>query len=146
MELIQEFSLSKKVANQSFIMGSIMLLGGVMLFFLLGNLTLIGLGIFLLVIGGLNQNLKIVKVYPQYLEIKLGVIASKKFVKYDQITQFKIANKLLLIHYNNDEKKPKKVKIATRALAQEDIITLNEVLLKKTDLDASNSLITTVIK
>lgn len=146
MDLIQEFSLSKKVANQSFIMGGIMILGGTMLFLLVGNLSLIGLGILLLVIGALNQNLKIIKIYPQYLEVKLGIVAPKKFIKYDQITQFNATKKMLEIHYNVEESKSKKVKMAVKALEKRDIVALNNVLLENTSLEASNSLILTELK
>ena len=139
MELIQEFSLRKQLANQNLIMGGIIVLISIIMFFLIGNLMMIGPGILLLVIGGLNQNLKVVKVYPEYLEIKLGVLASKKFIRYNQITQFKAVNKILEIHYNTDEGKSKKVRIAKRALEQEDIVAINNFLSEHTDLDSNNS-------
>ncbi|SHI58811.1 hypothetical protein [Aquimarina spongiae] len=139
MELIQEFSLRKQLANQNLIMGGIIVLISIIMFFLIGNLMMIGPGILLLVIGGLNQNLKVVKVYPEYLEVKLGVLASKKFIRYNQITQFKAVNKILEIHYNTDEGKSKKVRIAKRALEQEDIIAINNFLSEHTDLDSNNS-------
>lgn len=139
MELIQEFSLRKQLANQNLIMGGIIVLISIIMFFLIGNLMMIGPGILLLVIGGLNQNLKVVKVYPEYLEVKLGVLASKKFIRYNQITQFKAVNKILEIHYNTDEGKSKKVRIAKRALEQEDIVAINNFLSEHTDLDSNNS-------
>ena len=139
MELIQEFSLRKQLANQNLIMGGIIVLISIIMFFLIGNLMMIGPGILLLVIGGLNQNLKVVKVYPEYLEVKLGVLAPKKFIRYNQITQFKAVNKILEIHYNTDEGKSKKVRIAKRALEQEDIIAINNFLSEHTELDSNNS-------
>ncbi|WP_271784003.1 hypothetical protein [Aquimarina algiphila] len=143
MEPIKEFTLSKKMGNQSLYMGGVALAMGLVLLVLAGNGTLIGFGILFMIIGATNRNLKIVKLYPQYLEIKLGIIAPKKLMKYDQITSFSVVKKTLELHYNTQENKSKKVKILVKALEKDDLLELDKVLQEKTDLEASNTFILT---
>ncbi|TPN85099.1 hypothetical protein [Aquimarina algicola] len=145
MESIKELSLSKKVANQPFITAGIIAAIGIILFILTGRITFFGIGALLVIIGILNQNLKVVKIFPKYIEVKLGVIASKKFIRYDQITQFNATKKTLEIQYNTEQNKSKKVKIAVRALENEDILALDNILQENTDLGVSNSLIQKIV-
>ncbi|TSE06229.1 hypothetical protein [Aquimarina algiphila] len=146
MEPIKEFTLSKKMGNQSLYMGGVALAMGLVLLVLAGNGTLIGFGILFMIIGATNRNLKIVKLYPQYLEIKLGIIAPKKLMKYDQITSFSIVKKTLELHYNTQENKSKKVKILVKALEKDDLLELDKVLQEKTDLEATNTFILTDVE
>ncbi|WP_282087722.1 hypothetical protein [Aquimarina algiphila] len=146
MEPIKEFTLSKKMGNQSLYMGGVALAMGLVLLILAGNGTLIGFGILFMIIGATNRNLKIVKLYPQYLEIKLGIIAPKKLMKYDQITSFSVVKKTLELHYNTQENKSKKVKILVKALEKDDLLELDKVLQEKTDLEASNTFILTDVE
>ncbi|WP_271766373.1 hypothetical protein [Aquimarina algiphila] len=146
MEPIKEFTLSKKMGNQSLYMGGVALAMGLVLLVLAGNGTLIGFGILFMIIGATNRNLKIVKLYPQYLEIKLGIIAPKKLMKYDQITSFSVVKKTLELHYNTQENKSKKVKILVKALEKDDLLELDKVLQEKTDLEASNTFILTDVE
>ncbi|WP_109436915.1 hypothetical protein [Aquimarina sp. AU119] len=146
MESIKEFTLSKKMGNQSLYMGGVALAMGLVLLVLAGNGTLIGFGILFMIIGATNRNLKIVKLYPQYLEIKLGIIAPKKLMKYDQITSFSVVKKTLELHYNTQENKSKKVKILVKALEKDDLLELDKVLQEKTDLEASNTFILTDVE
>ncbi|MFL1895835.1 hypothetical protein ACJRPK_09035 [Aquimarina sp. 2-A2] len=141
MEPIKELTLNKKMANQYLIMGGVALLVGMILFALAGNGMLIGFGILFMIMGGLNKNLKVVTIHNQYLEIKLGIIASKKLIKYNQITSFSIVKKVLELHYIDEANKPKKVRIQVKALEKEDITALDKVLHEKTDLEGTNSLI-----
>ncbi|WP_282080242.1 hypothetical protein [Aquimarina algiphila] len=146
MEPIKEFTLSKKMGNQSLYMGGVALAMGLVLLVLAGNGTLIGFGILFMIIGATNRNLKIVKLYPQYLEIKLGIIAPKKLMKYDQITSFSVVKKTLELHYNTQENKSKKVKILVKALEKDDLLELDKVLQEKTDLEATNTFILTDVE
>ncbi|WP_103864077.1 hypothetical protein [Aquimarina sp. I32.4] len=146
MEPTKEFFLSKKIANQNFYMGITALIIGVIFLFLIGNATLFGIGILFTTMGILNKNLKIIKLYPQYLEIKLGIIASKKLIKYDQIVGFSAENKKMIINYNTENNGSKKVKFLVKALEKEAIIELDNELKQKTDLDTIHTFIQTDTK
>ncbi|MBW1295725.1 hypothetical protein [Aquimarina litoralis] len=141
MKALQEISLRKKIINQNLIVAFIMLASGFIFFAVTGFSMLIGIGVLYLIIAVLNNNLKIVKVYESYLEIKLGAIASKKFIKFENIKKFNTVNKFLEIHYHDEENKLKKVRIATKVLEEEDIEAINVILIEKTNLDASNDLV-----
>lgn len=146
MESTKDFFLSKKLANQYLYMGVTALVIGVIFLVLIGNVTLLGIGILFTIIGVLNQNLKIIKLYPQYLEVKLGVIASKKLIKYDQITGFSVEKKMMMLYYNNEKNEPKKVKFHSKAFEKEDIIELDQELKTKTDLEPIHTFIQTDIE
>ncbi|GGX14822.1 hypothetical protein [Aquimarina muelleri] len=146
MESTKDFFLSKKVANQYLYMGVTALVIGVIFLVLIGNVTLLGIGILFTIMGVLNQSLKIIKLYPQYLEVKLGVIASKKLIKYDQITGFSVEKKMMILHYNNEKNEPKKVKFHIKAFEKEDIIELDQELKQKTDLEPIHTFIQTGIE
>ncbi|WP_108869889.1 hypothetical protein [Aquimarina aquimarini] len=146
MKPTKEFFLSKKIANQNFYMGITALVIGVIFLFLIGNATLFGIGILFTTMGILNKNLKIIKLYPQYLEIKLGIIASKKLIKYDQIVGFSAENKKMIINYNTENNGSKKVKFLVKALEKEAIIELDNELKQKTDLEAIHTFIQTDTK
>ncbi len=146
MESTKDFFLSKKLANQYLYMGVTALVIGIIFLVLIGNVTLLGIGILFTIIGVLNQNLKIIKLYPQYLEVKLGVIASKKLIKYDQITGFSVEKKMMMLHYNNEKNEPKKVKFHSKAFEKEDIIELDQELKRKTDLEPIHTFIQTDIE
>ncbi|WP_438712502.1 hypothetical protein ACSTS3_09275 [Aquimarina muelleri] len=146
MESTKDFFLSKKVANQYLYMGVTALVIGVIFLVLIGNVTLLGIGILFTIMGVLNQSLKIIKLYPQYLEVKLGVIASKKLIKYDQITGFSVEKKMMILHYNNEKNEPKKVKFHSKAFEKKDIIELDQELKQKTDLEPIHTFIQTGIE
>ncbi|WP_103070480.1 hypothetical protein [Aquimarina sediminis] len=141
MEPLKELYLSKKMANQYLYMGVAALVLGLLALVSIGNGTLLGLGTLFTTMGMLNRNLKIVKIYSQYLEIKLGIIASKKLMKYDQITSFSIDKKAILIQYKTEKNESKKVKFLIKALEKEDLLELDKILQDKTDLDASNTIV-----
>lgn len=146
MEPTKDFFLNKKLADQYLYVGITALVLGSIFLVLIGNATLLGIGILFTIIGVLNQSLKIVKLYPQYLEVKLGVIASKKLIKHDQITGFSVEKKTMILNYNNEKNKPKKVKFHTKAFKEEDIIELDQELKQKTDLEPIHTFIQTDIE
>ncbi|WP_378172181.1 hypothetical protein [Aquimarina sp. SS2-1] len=143
MKPLQELSISQKAINHNFLMAGFMLIMGILMVVTSGFFTLIGFAILFFIIAAVNSNIKIVKIYDDFLEIKLGAIASKKFIKYNQITKFNKTSKFLEIHCRDEQDRYKKVKIPAKVLEEEDIQELNDVLMQKTNLEESNYFVST---
>ena len=137
MEAIQEFTASEKTINRTFYMGIFMIVAGIALFFLTGFSILVGLGILYIIMGAISKNRKIIILYPDHLEIKLAPLASKKLLKYDQITNFYTSKRNLELQY--DPKK--KIKIPVELLEKDNLHEFDRILQEKTSLADSNSLI-----
>ncbi|WP_103070483.1 hypothetical protein [Aquimarina sediminis] len=140
METITEIKQSKKTTSLPIIAGGVFIIIGLISITLRDNGMYIGIGIFSLVGGLLNKNLKILKLYPQYLQVQLSVVRPKNLIKYEQITSFSIVSKNIIILYKTDSNEPKAIKIRIKALEKEDLLKLNKVLQEKTKLGDINTL------
>lgn len=138
MEVLKEYKLNEKQVKQSFIIGIVTLILGVLMFIFIGNLILIPIGILNIVIGVLNKNLKIVQIFPDHFEIQRGVIASKKLIKYKNLISFKRSKRFLEFNYSSNEDGKKSVKLHLNALTEKDIQEICNVLKDKTDLGDEN--------
>lgn len=99
---------------------------------------LIGIGILNLVIGVLNKRLKVVQIFPDHFEIQKGVIASKKLIKYNQLTGFTRSKKALEINYSTNDRRKEILKLHVNSLEEEDIQEISNTLKEKTNLGDEN--------
>lgn len=138
MEPVKDYNLKEKQIKQLFIIGAIAIILGLLIAVLTGGFMLIGIGILNLVIGVLNKRLKIVQIFPDHFEIQKGVIASKKLIKYNQLTGFTRSKKDLEINYTTNEGREEIIKMHINALEKEDIQEISNTLKEKTNLGDEN--------
>ena len=84
--------------------------------------------ILMMVKGGSNKNLKVVKAYPQYIIVQLQAVSPQVFIKYKDITEIESAEKNVKIHYKNENGKDKRIKIPQHVLPKEDLRELFQFL------------------
>lgn len=138
MEPVKDYNLKEKQIKQLFIIGAIAIILGLLIAVLTGGFMLIGIGILNLVIGVLNKRLKIVQIFPDHFEIQKGVIASKKLIKYNQLTGFTRSKKDLEINYTTNEGREEIIKMHINALEEEDIQEISNTLKEETNLGDEN--------
>lgn len=104
-------------ANMYLFLGSILLL--VSLFF--GLIAQTGLGLLFIVLGMVDKNRAIFKLFDEHLEFKPGAIASVQMIRYNHIENIELVKKKIIISLKPGTAKKQKIKIATQILEKEDV-------------------------
>ncbi|MDM8162073.1 hypothetical protein QUH73_19805 [Labilibaculum sp. K2S] len=130
MEAIKVIKPSKKFVNQQFLIGGIMLVGGI-LAIANGIPYLLGMSILVLGMAFSHQNRKMIQLFEQNMEIKFAPLASAKFIKYgDIIKTEKVSDKKIFVHYK-DGSKTTKLRIPVHMIEQDDLSKFLEVVNNK---------------
>jgi len=99
----------KKQINQQLIIGIVLCFVGIAGLFVSGNIPLLsGLGLLLIVLSLTFKNKDVIKVYDDYMEMKLALLAPQHFVKFSEITSVDLSKpKALFFSYKKDGKEKK---------------------------------------
>jgi len=123
MEPIKTFKVNKKLQQQGYLIGVVLIL-----FFFIGVvimkkviLFLLILGIFRLVIAGLQGNHTVVKVFSRHFEIQKRFIGPRKKIKNLNLISVKMENKKLMIKYMDDNEVEKSLKLLKTTLNEENM-------------------------
>ncbi|QKX06249.1 hypothetical protein HN014_15465 [Aquimarina sp. TRL1] len=144
MNPVKQYFLKKKLTNQQAILGVVALVLGTGIFMLSGQPSLIGLATLFLVMSFANKSLKVVQVFPKYIEFKKGLIASKTMIPYDTIKSVLIEKKVFIIYYKTNNNKEKKFKFHKVLLEDKDLKEVISLLQENIPQSEKNQIENTV--
>ncbi len=120
METIKVFKPCEKYVKQQFVIGSIMLVAGVIAL-MIGYVYLLGLAILTLVLASIQKNRDMVKLFEKNMEVKFAPLGATKFLKYTDIKEIEtVSEKKIILHYN-DEVKEKRLRVPIQLFDKDDL-------------------------
>lgn len=101
-------------------LGYILLVAAVLLIFT-GRVELLALAALFLGMTYYQKDKDIIKIENDHLEIKIGALASTRFIRFNDITSVESASpKKIILHYKEDSK-PKKIRIPVHMIEQAEL-------------------------
>ena len=99
MEAIKIYKVKDSQSNLMMILGSLMLLVGIISGVLTGHFTQIGFGILFLVLGAMQKGKELVKFNTEYMELKPAPLAATQLIRYTEIDKIEeITDKKIFLH------------------------------------------------
>lgn len=122
----------KKQINQQLIVGIALCFVGIAGLFVAGNIpSLSGLGLLFIALSLMSKNKDVIKVYNDYMEMKLALLAPQHFVKFSEITSVDLSKpKALFFCYKKDGKE-KKIRLNKQFFNEDDYNYLARLLADK---------------
>ncbi|MTI27231.1 hypothetical protein [Fulvivirga kasyanovii] len=111
---------SKAFTKKQTTLGYILLVAAALLIFT-GRIELLALAALFLGMTYYQKDKDIIKIENDHLEIKIGALASTRFIKFKDITSIEAASpKKVILHYKEDSK-PKKLRIPVHMIEQTEL-------------------------
>lgn len=110
MEEIKSYKMRKSEVNLSIVGGGSLGLLTLVLFLSTGMInfaTLFGVSVLFLVIGLINNNRKVVKIYESHMEIKLAPASKLHLIKYENLLRIENHKRRKKLYYNDHGKERK---------------------------------------
>ena len=128
MELQKSYNLKKSQSILSFMLGGFMTITGLITGLFFGDFNMVSFGLFLLIMGVLQHNVTMIKLYVNYLEVKPTPLSRIKRLKIKDIQEIEEINSKKIYLYCIVNGKRKKVRLPVIMLTDEDGISfLNEL-------------------
>nr|WP_319400865.1 hypothetical protein [uncultured Carboxylicivirga sp.] len=122
----------KKQINQQLIIGIVLCFVGFAGLFVAGNIPSIsGLGLLFIVMSLTSKNKDVIKVYDDYMEMKLALLAPQHFVKFSDITSVDLSKPKALFFFYKRDGKEKKIRLNKQFFNEDDFNYLTELLADK---------------
>ncbi|TAJ11443.1 hypothetical protein DMA11_16775 [Marinilabiliaceae bacterium JC017] len=134
MNCMQSFKVKKSQTNSMISMGFVTVVIGIVMGISIGNYMFIGFGLFYLIIGLLQVDKEIIKLYANYLEIKAAPAARTVLVKYEDVRQIEVKSAKKIFMHCEINGESKRVRLPMTLLTNEDQGEFMESLRAKTQL------------
>lgn len=134
---LRSIKTSEKRVSQQTISGVIFFAAGIIGTLMGAPVGAVGaLGLLNIIIGQMQKDKPIVSVYDDYIETKLALFLSLKFIRFSQITRIDHSRKKVLQVFYQDGEKEKKLVAGQALFSDEDYQYLTELLESKASMAA----------